>query len=78
MPSQGEDLQQSYVPILLETTPPHVFLSRIVESELFPALRYFGLRFYAYNPVSDLFSRLCVLVFLILLHTHSYSLPVGC
>ena len=25
----------------------------MVESELFPALRYFGLRFYAYNPVSD-------------------------
>ena len=25
---------------------------RMVESELFPALRYFGLRFYAYNPVS--------------------------
>ena len=24
---------------------------RIVEDELFPALRYFGLRFYAYNPV---------------------------
>ena len=24
----------------------------MVESELFPALRYFGLRFYAYNPVS--------------------------
>jgi len=26
----------------------------MVESELFPALRYFGLRFYAYNPVSHL------------------------
>ena len=23
----------------------------MVEDELFPALRYFGLRFYAYNPV---------------------------
>jgi len=28
--------------------------TRMVESELFPALRYFGLRFYAYNPVSNL------------------------
>ncbi len=26
--------------------------SRMVEAELFPALRKFGLRFYAYNPVS--------------------------
>ena len=32
------------------------FPPRMVESELFPALRYFGLRFYAYNPVSDLFT----------------------
>ena len=37
------------------------FLPRMVEPELFPALRYFGLRFYAYNPVSDLFPIACVL-----------------
>jgi hypothetical protein len=27
---------------------------RAVESELFPCLRRFGMKFYAYNPVSDL------------------------
>ena len=27
------------------------FLYRMVEDELFPALHYFGIRFYAYNPV---------------------------
>ena len=33
----------------------------MVESELFPALRYFGLRFYAYNPVSAQLSFLSLL-----------------
>ena len=30
----------------------HVCFHRNVEKELLPALRYFGLRFYVYNPVS--------------------------
>ena len=35
-------------------TPAHMDTSlfyRMVEDELFPALHYFGIRFYAYNPV---------------------------
>ncbi len=32
----------------------------MVEGELFPAIRKFGLRFYAYNPVSTLFTPSCV------------------
>ena len=32
-----------------------VFLLRLVEDELFPALRDLGMRFYAYNPVSSKF-----------------------
>ncbi len=28
------------------------FFYRMVETELIPCLRYFGIRFYAYNPVS--------------------------
>ncbi len=27
--------------------------NRMVESELLPCLRHFGIRFYAYNPVSS-------------------------
>ncbi len=37
-----------------------LFLYRMVEGELFPAIRKFGLRFYAYNPVSTLFTPTCV------------------
>ena len=33
---------------------------RMVESELFPCLRYFGIRFYAYNPVSLTHVYLCI------------------
>ena len=36
-------------------------VSRMVEAELFPALRKFGLRFYAYNPVSSLYSSAAIL-----------------
>ena len=78
MPSQGEDLQQSFVPIPLKTPLSHVFLSRIVESELFPALRYFGLRFYAYNPVSDLFPITCVFFLPYFVAHPLISLLVGC
>ena len=39
-------------PSFLPSLPPPSFFTRMVESELLPALRYFGLRFYAYNPVS--------------------------
>ena len=33
-----------------------VCIHRMVEGELFPCLRQFGLRFYAYNPVSQVIS----------------------
>ena len=35
-------------------------ITRMVEGELFPALRHFGLCFYAYNPVRNAAIRSCL------------------
>lgn len=52
MPPRGTRHNRAYTHISPAfgsvSVPPH----RMVEGELFPCLRYFGLRFYAYNPVS--------------------------
>ena len=55
---------------------PYVCLNfRMVESELFPALRYFGLRFYAYNPVSQQHCSCTHVTLPMVLYS---SLQVGC
>lgn len=51
-----------YLRMLYSTalTVLHSFFScRMVEQELLPCLRHYGIRFYAYNPVSILCVQLC-------------------
>lgn len=39
--------------------------TRQVETELLPCLRYFGMKFYAYNPLAGPISMLSVLIILV-------------